>query len=76
MSKQYKVIAKLDYVIGYLRCGNIEMILDEDEYKKFISLSLKEQIEWLENEGDVEITDYSIEDYGDIQEKTLTIEEI
>lgn len=76
MNKKYRITANLDYVQGFLKNGYKEMILNEDEYKKFVNLSLEEQVKWLENKGDFEITDYSIEDYGDIDSRTLQIDEI
>ena len=67
MNKKYRITANLDYVQGFLKNGYKEMILNEDEYKKFVNLSLEEQVKWLENKGDFEITDYS---------RTLQIDEI
>ena len=76
MSNKYRITANLDYVQGFLKNGYKEMILNENEYKKFVNLSLEEQVKWLEDEGDVEITDYSLEDYGNIEKTTLEITEI
>ena len=76
MNKQYRITANLDYVTGFLKNGYKEMILNEDKYKKFVNLSLEEQVKWLEDEGDVEITDYSLENYGDIVSSSLQIDEI
>ena len=62
----YTIYGDLDYVQGFLRCGHLEMKLNDEDFEKFKSLSLKEQKEWLCDEGQVEVDNYSIEDYGSI----------
>lgn len=42
------------------------MELNDEDFEKFKSLSLKEQKEWLEDEGCLEIDSYRIEDRGSI----------
>ncbi len=44
------------------------MELNDEDFEKFKSLSLKEQKEWLEDEGCLEIDSYRIEDRGSITE--------
>lgn len=66
MAQQYIVRGDLDYVRGYLRYGIKEMILNEEEYEEFSKMTREEQMEWLDDEGEVEILDYSLEDYGDV----------
>ena len=56
----------LDYIDGYLKYGHLEMELNDEDFEKFKSLSLKEQKEWLWDEGHVEVDDYSLEDCGSI----------
>ena len=62
----HTIYGDLDYVQGYLRTGHLEMELNDKDFEKFKSLSLKEQKEWLEDEGCLEIDSYRIEDRGSI----------
>ena len=64
----HTIYGDLDYVQGYLRMGHLEMELNDEDFEKFKSLSLKEQKEWLWDKGRVEIDDYSVNDIGDITE--------
>lgn len=62
------IYGDLDYVQGYLRTGHLEMELNDKDFEKFKSLSLKEQKEWLWNEGRVNVDDFSVDDIGGITE--------
>ena len=64
----HTIYGDLDYIDGYLKYGHLEMELNDEDFEKFKSLSLEEQKEWLLNEGQVEVDNYSIEDYGNINE--------
>ena len=64
----HTIFGDLDYVQGYLRMGHLEMELNDEDFKKFKSLSLKEQKEWLRDEGHVEVDDFSVDDIGSITE--------
>ena len=64
----HTIYGDLDYVNGYLRYGHLEMELNDEDFEKFKSLSLKEQEEWLWDEGQVEVYDYRIEGFGSITE--------
>ena len=64
----HTIFGDLDYVQGYLRMGHLEMKLNEKDFEKFKSLSLKEQKEWLRDEGSVEVDDFSVDDIGSITE--------
>lgn len=64
----HTIFGDLDYVQGYLRMGHLEMKLNDKDFEKFKSLSLKEQKEWLRDEGSVEIDDFSVDDIGSITE--------
>ena len=57
-----KIIWHCKYIQGYLRNGHIELILNDEEYKKFKSLSLEEQTKWI-GEGNFIIDSYRIEDF-------------
>lgn len=52
----HTIFGDLDYVQGYLR-----MELNDEDFEKFKSLSLKEQKEWLWDEGDVKVDDFRVE---------------
>lgn len=62
------IYGNLDYVQGYLRMGHLEMELNDEDFEKFKSLSLKEQEEWLKDEGYTVLDDYAVDDMGDITE--------
>ena len=64
----HTIYGDLDYVQGYLRMGHLEMELNDEDFEKFKSLSLKEQKEWLRDEGHVEVDDFSVNDIGSITE--------
>lgn len=64
----HTIFGDLDYVRGYLRMGHLEMELNDEDFEKFKSLSLKEQKEWLRDEGSVEVDDFSVDDIGSITE--------
>lgn len=60
--KKFRVTQDLDYVVGHLRYGHKEGIVEvesEDELKEMIKSGK------IFNYMDVEIDDYSIEDYDD-----------
>ena len=64
----HTIFGDLDYVQGYLRTGHLEMELNDKDFEKFKSLSLKEQKEWLRDEGAVKVDDFSVDDIGSITE--------
>lgn len=64
----HTIYGDLDYVQGFLRDGHFEMELNDKDFEKFKSLSLKEQKEWLRDEGSVEVDDFSVDDIGSITE--------
>ena len=64
----HTICGDLDYVDGYLRYGHLELELNDEDFEKFKSLSLKEQKEWLWNKGAVKVDDYRVEDCGSITE--------
>lgn len=64
----HTIFGDLDYVQGYLRMGHLEMKLNDKDFEKFKSLSLKEQKEWLRDEGAVKVDDFSVDDIGSITE--------
>ena len=67
-NNMHTIYGDLDYVQGYLRMGYLEMELNDEDFEKFKSLSLKEQKEWLWDEGSVKVDDFSVDDIGSITE--------
>lgn len=61
-----KVTGYVDYVSGFLRTGHFELDLTEEQLKEFKQLSEEEQKEYLRDNGDLIVDDYSIADIGDI----------
>jgi hypothetical protein len=64
----YTITAEPDYVHGYLRNSYYILELDEEEYKKFEAMNEKEQIDWIESEGKLEVTDFRVEEIGSIRD--------
>lgn len=64
----HTIFGDLEYVQGYLRMGHLEMELNDEDFEKFKSLSLKEQKEQLWDEGDVKVDDFRVEYCGSITE--------
>ena len=62
MSK-IKVTGYLDYISGHLRYGHMELEVDKE---KWDSMTEDEQREYLDDNGEFTLDDYSLEDRGDI----------
>lgn len=60
------IYGNLEYIQGYLKMGHLEMGLNDEDFKKFKSLSLKEQEEWLKDEGYTVLDDYAVDDITEI----------
>lgn len=72
MSK-IRVTSSLDYVMGHLRYGHLEMEIEKEKWK---SMSEEEQRECLVDEGELIIDDYSVDDMGDMGDiETEDVEE-
>ena len=63
-----KFIAQLSHVSGYLRSGNLVGSMTQEEYELYLNSPESEQHYMLAELGTVEVTDWRIEDYGDIIE--------
>lgn len=61
-----KIIADVDYLMGYLRRGHWELELNEEEYNDYKNLSEEDKIECIENDGEFILDDYEIDDFGTI----------
>lgn len=61
-----KFIAQLSHVSGYLRSGSLVGSMTQEEYEQYLNSPESEQHQLLAELGTVEVTDWRIEDYGDI----------
>ena len=62
------VYADLEYLMGHLRYGHIELQMDEEEYKEYETYTDKEKEEYIMENGDLIIDDYEVDDYGPISD--------
>lgn len=60
------ICADLEYLMGHLRYGHIELQMDEEEYKEYETYTDKEKEEYVFENGDLIIDDYEVNDYGPI----------
>lgn len=58
------VYAECDYVQGYLRGGNVSVALTQDELDQFNSLDPEEQQKYISDCGELEVTDWRVEDWS------------
>ena len=61
-----KIIAEIDYINGHLRYGHYELNLTDEELEKFKSFPEEEQQLWIEDEGELIIDDYYLNDIGEV----------
>jgi hypothetical protein len=61
-----RITANLDYMVGHLRYGHLELELTDEQYEEFKKLSKEEQEEWLRDDGARIADDYEIDDIGSI----------
>lgn len=59
------VVGSLDYISGYLRGGSFTLDIDENEWNE---LSEEEKKDKLINSGELVVTDFRVEDYGEISD--------
>lgn len=60
------VYADIEYLMGHLKYGHIELQMDEKEYKEYESYTDEEKEEYIMENGDLIIDDYEVDDYGPI----------
>lgn len=59
-----KFTIPLSYVSGYLRHGQLEGTLSQEDYEEWVNLDPQNQKLYLQEIAEVKITDWSLEDYG------------
>lgn len=62
------VTAGIEYVTGKIKYGHYEVYIPDDAIEVFKQMSREEQIEYIEDNGDILIDNFEIGDYGDITE--------
>jgi hypothetical protein len=60
------VYADLEYLMGHLIYGHIELQMDEEKYKEYETYTDKEKEEYVFENGDLIIDDCEVDDYGPI----------
>lgn len=75
--KKFKVEVPVEYVMGHLRYGHYEVELEAesiDAAKKY--LQTEDGQDYIIENGDLEIDDYSVEDAGSLDMTMMHIEEV
>ena len=49
-------------MFGHLRYGHYELTLDDNKLKEFKSLSIEDQHDWIRENGDLMLDDYSLDE--------------
>lgn len=62
----HTIYGELDYVQGHLRYGYLEMELNDEDFEKFKSMPEEEQKAYLNDNGNLIIDSYEVDDWGDI----------
>jgi hypothetical protein len=61
-----KVLADIDYLIGHLRYGHYELTLNDAQFKEFENYTDSEKKEYIRDNGELVLDDYSVDNIGDI----------
>ena len=62
----HTIYGDLDYVQGHLRYGYLELHLDDEAFEEFKSMSEEEQKAYLNDNGNLIVDSYEVDDWGDI----------
>lgn len=62
----HTIYGELDYVQGHLRYGYLEMELNDEDFEKFKSMPEEEQKAYLNDNGNLIVDSYEVDDWGDI----------
>lgn len=62
----HTICGELDYVQGHLRYGHLELYLDDKAFEEFKSMSEEEQKTYLNDNGNLLIDSYEVDDWGNI----------
>jgi hypothetical protein len=61
----YRLTKDLDYLAGHLRYGHKELLLTDEEYKKYMAMSKEERMEYFQDECEIVVDDFEVDDYED-----------
>ena len=65
MEKIVKIItAECDYIQGHLRGGHVSLNMTQEMLDEFNKLSNEDQLEYIEELGDLNVTDWRVEDWS------------
>ena len=67
-----RINCPVEYVAGHLRNGHYELVLSDEEYKKFEESSREEKEDWI-RDGEFILDDYSLEDAGPLEIDNLEV---
>lgn len=62
----HTICGELDYVQGHLRYGYLEIELNDEDFEKFKSMPEEEQKAYLNDNGNLIVDSYEVDDWGDI----------
>jgi len=68
---RYKVTIPVDYVMGHLRYGHLEGVIEADSVEDIKNMDYDEIRDYL----DLVVDDYEIDDYGDADLNDMEIKE-
>ncbi len=75
--KKFKVNVPCDYIIGHLRYGHLEIIMEAEDLEELESQLKDDKVRNdIMNMGDIVIDDYEIDDTGDWDFDSVSIEEV
>ena len=73
MKKQFKVSVPVDYVMGHLRYGHYEFIVEAETVEEAIELAKEEEEE---GDGELVVDDWEVSGYGDTRWNEADVKEV
>lgn len=71
-----RIICPVEYVMGHLRNGHYELVLNDEEFEKFTQMSDEEKERYIDDNGDLEVDDWRIDDVGPLELCNLGIVDV
>lgn len=70
------LVFHLDYIIGRLRWGHMEVTLEDKDYQRFLNASNEEKENILdENDAALVVDDYEVDDYGELDFNHISVQD-
>lgn len=66
MKELHVITAYPDYIQGYIRSGYYELWLNDEQLEEFNKLSEEDKLDYIQDNGELEISDTRIEEVGPI----------